>query len=131
MDRDSARRGMTVLLLAGCLTLLLAATATAKPAPKVTSGSRYLALGDSVTFGYQESPVVPTPNYHVASNFLGYPEMLGAELRLKVANAACPGETSSSFINTSAQSLARAVGAEGHQALNQRVSNLGRGWLGS
>lgn len=105
MDRDFARRGMAVLLLAGCLSLILAATATAKPAPKVTPGSRYLALGDSVTFGYQEPTVVPTPNYHVASNFLGYPEMLGAELHLKVTNSACPGETSSSFINTSAQSL--------------------------
>jgi lysophospholipase L1-like esterase len=31
--------------------------------------------------------------------------MLGAELGLKVANAACPGETSSSFVNTSALSL--------------------------
>jgi lysophospholipase L1-like esterase len=70
----------------------------------VTVGSRYLALGDSVTFGYQESGVVPTPNYKDASSFLGYPEMLGSELRLKVANAACSGETSSSLINTSAPS---------------------------
>jgi lysophospholipase L1-like esterase len=105
MDRKPARRGLTALLLAVCATLMVAATASAKPAPKVTPGSRYLALGDSVTFGYQEATVVPTPNYHVASNFLGYPEMLGAELRLKVANAACPGETSSSLINSSAQSL--------------------------
>ena len=30
--------------------------------------------------------------------------MLGRELRLKVANAACPGETSASFINVKAQS---------------------------
>jgi len=105
MDRKPARRGLAALLLTACATLMIAATASAKPAPKVTSGSRYLALGDSVTFGYQEPTVVPTPNYHVASNFLGYPELLGAELHLKVANAACPGETSSSLINTSAQSL--------------------------
>jgi hypothetical protein len=33
-----------------------------KGAP-VVPGSRYLALGDSVTFGYEESTVVPAPNY--------------------------------------------------------------------
>jgi lysophospholipase L1-like esterase len=70
----------------------------------VTPGSGYLALGDSVTFGYQEAQVVPAPNYADASSFLGYPELLGSELHLKVANAACPGETSSSFVDTTAQS---------------------------
>src|SRR5690242_20471489 len=71
---------------------------------KVLPGSRYLALGDSVTFGYQEAAVVPAPNYHNAASFLGYPEQIGAQLRLKVTNAACPGETSASLINASAQS---------------------------
>jgi lysophospholipase L1-like esterase len=70
----------------------------------VTAGSTYLALGDSVTFGYEEPQVLPTPNYLVASNFLGYPELLGSELHLNVVNAACPGETSASFIHTRAQS---------------------------
>jgi lysophospholipase L1-like esterase len=79
-------------------------------APKVTfhtpvrAGARYLALGDSVTFGYQESTVVPSPNYDDASNFLGYPEHLGAELHLNVTNPACPGESSGSLINTSSPS---------------------------
>jgi lysophospholipase L1-like esterase len=72
--------------------------------PPVTPGSGYLALGDSVTFGYQESSVVPKPNYDDASSFRGYPEQLGAELKLHVANAACPGETSSSLISPSAPS---------------------------
>jgi lysophospholipase L1-like esterase len=70
----------------------------------VTKGSQYLALGDSVTFGYQEPTVVPAPSYHNASSFLGYPEQLGAELHLGVINPACPGETSASLINASAQS---------------------------
>jgi lysophospholipase L1-like esterase len=70
----------------------------------VTTGSRYLALGDSVTFGYQEPTIVPAPNYHNAASFLGYPEHLGAELHLRVANAACSGETSASLINASAPS---------------------------
>ena len=71
---------------------------------RLTPGSRYLALGDSVTFGFQEASVVPAPNSHNAANFPGYPEQLGAEMRLNVANAACPGETSASFINVKAQS---------------------------
>jgi lysophospholipase L1-like esterase len=70
----------------------------------VTPGSGYVALGDSVTFGYKESQVVPTPDYTNAANFPNYPQMLGQELHLTVANLACPGETSSSLIDTSAVS---------------------------
>jgi lysophospholipase L1-like esterase len=90
---------------------MLASVATAAPtaaaaasAPPVVPGARYLALGDSVTFGYQEASVVPPPNYRVASSFPGYPNQLGAQLRLNVANAACPGETSASLINPAAPS---------------------------
>src|SRR5690242_15271096 len=74
------------------------AVAARKP---VTRGSTYLALGDSVTFGFQEAQVVPAPDYAHASTFPGYPEQLGAALSLKVANAACPGETSASLVNAS------------------------------
>ncbi|MBV8218304.1 MAG: SGNH/GDSL hydrolase family protein, partial [Solirubrobacterales bacterium] len=89
----------------------LAKTSPRKPkTPKitvhtpVTAGSTHLALGDSVTFGYQESTVVPAPNYTDAANFIGYPEVLGSELHLDVVNAACPGETSSSLIDPTAPS---------------------------
>ena len=74
------------------------------PHTAITKGSRYLALGDSVTFGYEEQQVVPAPNYADASSFIAYPEMLGKELHLTVANAACSGETSSSLIDATAQS---------------------------
>ena len=70
----------------------------------VTKGSTYLSLGDSVTFGYEEAQVVPAPDYPDASSFLGYPELIGSELHLKVVNPACPGETSSSLIDDTAQS---------------------------
>ena len=70
----------------------------------VTRGSTYLALGDSVTFGYEEAQVVPAPNYQDPTSFIGYPEMLGSELHLKVVNAACSGETSSSLVDPTAQS---------------------------
>ncbi|HTW19224.1 MAG TPA: SGNH/GDSL hydrolase family protein [Mycobacteriales bacterium] len=82
-----------------------AATAAAhKAQPAVTPGSRYLALGDSVPFGYREDNAIPPPNYHHASNFVGFPEDVASNLDLRVTNAACPGETTASFINTSAQS---------------------------
>jgi lysophospholipase L1-like esterase len=92
------------LATAGALARSTQKASPVTPRTPVTVGSRYLALGDSVTFGYQESAVVPAPNYKDASSFLGYPELLGSELHLKVANAACSGETSSSLIDPSAQS---------------------------
>jgi lysophospholipase L1-like esterase len=70
----------------------------------VTRGSQYLALGDSVTFGYMEPTVVPPPDYPNAASFVGYPELVASALHLKLANASCPGETSSSFVNPSAPS---------------------------
>lgn len=87
---------------------LCATAAAARPAPvrgpALLPGTRYLALGDSVTFGYRESTVVPTPNYHDQGSFLGYPEHIAAETGAVVTNAACPGETSASLIDNRAQS---------------------------
>jgi lysophospholipase L1-like esterase len=95
-----------IALLAACLvSLVLAATASAAtPEPRVTPGSTYLALGDSVSFGYLESQVVPSPDYTDASNFRGFPEHASRALRLRLANASCPGETSSSLIDADAPS---------------------------
>ena len=108
----------TVLVTVCALGLLFAMSGTAlakkhKTKPKkpsitphtaITKGSGYLALGDSVTFGYEEQQVVPAPNYADASSFIAYPQLLGQRLHLTVANAACSGETSSSLIDTSAPS---------------------------
>jgi lysophospholipase L1-like esterase len=97
--------GALALCAAALLVTLPAAASAAATRPArapVVPGSGYLALGDSVTFGYMESQVVPAPNYHNPASFPGYPEQIGANLRLVVANAACPGETSSSLINASA-----------------------------
>jgi lysophospholipase L1-like esterase len=93
---------MSAAVAAACLPAL--ASARPVPPPAVTPGSTYLALGDSVTFGYQEAAVVPKPNYKRASNFPGYPEQLGSSFPLKVVNLACPGETTDSLINSKAQS---------------------------
>jgi lysophospholipase L1-like esterase len=70
----------------------------------VTPGSNYLALGDSVTFGYAEPDSIPTPNYSDPSSMVGFPEDIASDLSINAANLACPGETSSSLINDTAQS---------------------------
>jgi len=70
----------------------------------LTRGSTYLALGDSVSFGYQEATVIPKPDYSNPASFPGYPEQIGKALHVGVTNLACPGETSGSPINASALS---------------------------
>jgi lysophospholipase L1-like esterase len=110
-----AMRAVLVLVCAAAMLLTVSGQALAKkptasskskitPTTPITKGSTYLALGDSVTFGYEESGVVPAPNYPDAASFVGYPEIFGSELHMKVVNAACPGETTSSLIDATAQS---------------------------
>src|SRR6476620_2583689 len=72
--------------------------AASGPAP-VTAGARYLALGDSIPFGFRESNAVQAPKYADASTFIGYPYLVARDLGLRLTNAACPGETAASFIN--------------------------------
>ena len=62
--------------------------------------SRYLALGDSGPFGYITQAGF---EYLNADNFVGYPAYVGHALRLNPADASCPGETSGSFLSTSAE----------------------------
>jgi lysophospholipase L1-like esterase len=65
---------------------------------------RYLALGDSVAFGYRPPEVTAPADYLDAGNFRGYPEVLARRTRLRVTNASCPGETTSSMLDVTAQS---------------------------
>jgi len=79
----------------------LAASSSVKP---VVAGAPYLALGDSIVFGYRESNNNPAPDYSNAANFKGYPEDIAAALGLDLTNASCPGETTSSMIDKNAAS---------------------------
>ncbi len=105
-----SRRGAAALVLVAVL--LTGASAGASNAPTTrhpgvavaAPGTDYLALGDSVSFGYRESTTVPAPDYTSAANFVGFPEDVASALGLHLANAACPGETSASFVNASALS---------------------------
>jgi lysophospholipase L1-like esterase len=60
-----------------------------------------LVLGDSVTFSYIAS-VGYEYFYTNAENFIGFPGELGRMFDLNVANAACPGETTGSFLSSTA-----------------------------
>jgi hypothetical protein len=59
---------------------------------------KYLALGDSVAFGF--NPLVTTPS--VPSSYVGYPDVIGTIIPHAVTNAGCPGETSGSLLSAAA-----------------------------
>jgi lysophospholipase L1-like esterase len=61
----------------------------------------YLALGDSVPFGYRGGE---PDAYSEPDNFIGYPELVAEELGLDLVNAACPGETTASFLDATGPS---------------------------
>jgi lysophospholipase L1-like esterase len=81
------------------LALLVGATLLLSTAPAFANGDdpSYLALGDSVAFGYD--PLVSIPGRSDPENFVGYPEALAEILDIDVANASCPGEASGGFIS--------------------------------
>src|SRR5215467_10329767 len=91
-----------LLITAATLFVLLAATMLAAPAVRsaLAASSQapdYLALGDSVAFGY--SPLVDPSDPH---NFSGYPTAAARALKETLTNASCPGETSGHFIDLTA-----------------------------
>jgi lysophospholipase L1-like esterase len=98
--RNLVRRAAVVVSLAvgvaAGLMPVLPASATAVTG-SATNGT-YLALGDSVAFGYVPPQAVPPPNYQSAHSFVGYPEDVAQALRIRVWNASCPGETTDSML---------------------------------
>jgi lysophospholipase L1-like esterase len=100
------------LLAVGALAVTSSAAATStQGAPGSASaltgssqGDDYLALGDSVAFGYRPPQVTPPADYLNAASFTGYPAVVAQALGLTVVNASCPGETTASMINTAAPS---------------------------
>ena len=92
----------TAVSTAACTSGGAADRASSASSAPPTAGGTYLALGDSVPFGYRagESDEV----YGTAADFTGFPELVGRSRGLDVVNAACPGETSASFLDTTAAS---------------------------
>lgn len=65
-------------------------------AQQVNAPALYLAVGDSITFGYD-----PLLNLHYATNFTGYPALVARASDWRVENFACPGSTSAYAISFS------------------------------
>jgi lysophospholipase L1-like esterase len=92
-------------LVASLVTVVVpTAGAAAAAQPEFDGGGGYLALGDSVAFGYRPPEVTTVQQYENPANFVGYPEVLGRLLHVPVANTSCPGETTGSMIDATAQS---------------------------
>lgn len=83
---------LVVLLL---IAVVLLGAVPAAAAEKEAGG--YLALGDSVAFGF--NPLAR--DFSEPESFIGYPEALAALLDVDVVNASCPGEASGGFISLS------------------------------
>jgi lysophospholipase L1-like esterase len=66
-------------------------------AEDIQRNTRYLALGDSIAFGY--NPLVVPVNLNA---YTGYPSLVSQMVHRKVANASCFGESSGSFLNLAA-----------------------------
>ena len=81
-----------ILLGVAIVSPLLAAT----PAPPVRP---YLALGDSVSFGFITQAGFEYVN---PDNFIGFPNYVGLASIFVTTNAACPGETTGSFLSSAA-----------------------------
>jgi lysophospholipase L1-like esterase len=104
------RSRLAAILVAACVVVTTACSAdgssesgggSASSSSIAPEPGAYLALGDSVPFGFRGGA---TAEYQDADNFVGYPELVGEELGLEVVNASCPGETTASFLDTKAQS---------------------------
>lgn len=90
----------------GCLAALAAIAALAlAPAAGAAPTKTYLALGDSLAFGYQQATFVAgLPSPPAASFDHGYVDDFYLGLRLtgkanKLVNDGCPGETTTSYLN--------------------------------
>jgi len=96
--------GLAGTAMVAAASLVPALPASAAPAGGHGGYGTYLALGDSVAFGYVPPQAVPAPDYNDPSSFVGYPEDVARALHIRVANASCPGETTASFYIPGAQS---------------------------
>lgn len=79
------------------LFMFMLSTATALLA--ASPGRQYLALGDSVTFGFITQAGFEYVN---PDNFVGFPNYVALADKLNASNAACPGETTGSFLSSTA-----------------------------
>jgi lysophospholipase L1-like esterase len=96
--------GLAGMAMVAAASLMPALPAAATPVNGQAANGSYLALGDSVAFGYVPPQAVPAPDYFDPGSFVGYPEDVAQALHLRVSNASCPGETTASMLIPGAQS---------------------------
>ncbi len=96
--------GLAGTAMVAAASVMPALPASAAPAGGSAAYGTYLALGDSVAFGYVPLEATPAPNYFDPRSFVGYPEDVARALHLRVSNASCPGETTASMLVPGAQS---------------------------
>jgi lysophospholipase L1-like esterase len=104
--RNVLRLGSVVSIVAtaGVVAPTLTASASAPPVTGNARNGTYLALGDSVAFGYVPAQASPAPNYYDAHSFVSYANDVAQALDERVFNASCPGETTGSMLYAGAQS---------------------------
>jgi lysophospholipase L1-like esterase len=86
-------------ILGVLVALLVIGTVSASAATPAEDHDKYLALGDSVVFGFITQAGFEYVN---PDNFIGWPTYVGQALRFNTADAGCPGETTGSFLSLSA-----------------------------
>ncbi len=87
------------LILSVCVMLVLVALGSASATNPAGGSNVYLALGDSVPFGYIDQAGY---EYYYPTNFVGYGDYTSLTLSLNLENGACPGETTGSFLSYTA-----------------------------
>ena len=99
MIRHLLRAVATVIVLAVTLGTATAATASASPPARLAPPkSYYLALGDSIAYGFQTTKALaglPPQAFNT-----GYADLFAAQLRAWIAtiNYSCPGESTTTFL---------------------------------
>jgi lysophospholipase L1-like esterase len=88
---------MRLLRVFSCMCLVAAACVGGTAAAK--EGGQALILGDSVAYAYIDSAGY---EYIDPGNFLGFADVLDNTLRVDSVDAGCPGETTGSFLSSTA-----------------------------
>ncbi len=89
----------TRLIWMVCTVVTLFAIGSASATQPAGSPNNYLALGDSIVFGYITEAGY---DYYYPINFVGYGDWDSLALGLNLANGGCPGETTGSFLSRTA-----------------------------
>ena len=113
-DPSPATRRGAVGVTAALLALALLGSAAAAPAPQTSQAPQryYLALGDSMAYGFQ--PTKAKPGARPSDFRTGYVDVFAAKLRklapgIQVVNYSCPGEATVTFARGRCPTLAEGV----------------------